>query len=407
MTDWNYDGTNVTVSLGGSGWIPQHWLGYPFGEGLAQAALTLPALAAEWARQCTPLAAYLVRSQHPDGYWGLNTTVDTPDLRRGPRVVTFLQWYYTHVQDAAVAGAINKYAQFLISDPLWYGVATDSKDIVQDVGPGLVTGFVSLAVADLLAWPSTFVATKTGERDGASGEAAQGDGQSAPAPPVPAAPGFTLFEMGMGNYSCFRVPGVVHTGTSILVFAEAMTSGKGCNDHGPKDIVARRSTDGGVTWGALIPVLGDTLATGTSIMYRNPTPVYHRYHGRAGGVVLLNVVNCTDLNGPGAWLSLQLRSTDDGLSWSEPERVVGMGAYDGTLAGPGFGIQLGRHSETNKRDPILSNRVLYCGATGYHKGHAMSAIVWYSDDGGQSYSVSPDAVFKVRFRVRFSTSCGT
>ena len=117
----------------------------------------MPALAAGWAQQCKPLAAYLVRSQHADGYWGLNNTVDTPDLRRGPRVVTFLQWYYTHVQDAKVAGAINKYVQFLLSDPLWYGVATDSKDIVQDVGPGLVTGFVSLAAADLLAWPSTFV----------------------------------------------------------------------------------------------------------------------------------------------------------------------------------------------------------------------------------------------------------
>jgi hypothetical protein len=38
-----------------------------------------------------------------------------------------------------------------------YGVATDNQEILQDVGPGLVTGFVSLAVADLLSWGSTFV----------------------------------------------------------------------------------------------------------------------------------------------------------------------------------------------------------------------------------------------------------
>jgi hypothetical protein len=53
------------------------------------------------------------------GYWGLNNTVDTPDLRRGPRVVTFLQWHYSHSRNTAVASAINRYAQFLLSDALW------------------------------------------------------------------------------------------------------------------------------------------------------------------------------------------------------------------------------------------------------------------------------------------------
>ena len=142
-------------------------------------------------------------------------------------------------------------------------------------------------------------------------------------------------------------------------------------------------------------VLGDTLTTGAKIMYRNPTPIMYHNHTKGDGAVLLNVVNCTDFNGPGPWLSLQLHSTNDGLTWSSSKPAVGLagGDYDGVLAGPGFGIQLGRHSETNRRDPILSNRVLYCGATGYHKGHAMNAVVWYSDTGGARWQVS-STVFK-------------
>ena len=159
LTDWNYDDTNATAGLAGSGWIPQHWIAYPFGEGLVQAALADPGAAIRFVTRTAPLVAYLCRSQHPDGYWGLNKTADTPDLRRGVRVVTFLQWHYSVRPAPEVAAAIARFADFLLSDPLWYGVAYDGPDTLKDVGPGLVTGFVSLDVADLLSFGSSFVAT--------------------------------------------------------------------------------------------------------------------------------------------------------------------------------------------------------------------------------------------------------
>lgn len=167
LTDYNYDATNVTVGLGGSGWMPQHWIGYPFGEGLVQAALTSgddSGATSRWISRTAPLVAYLCRSQHPDGYWGVNNTADTPDLRRGVRVATFLQWYHRLAPTTEVAAAIRRFADFLLSDPHWYGVASAgvARGTLRDVGPGLVTGFVSLAVADMLKFGSSFVAGSVG-----------------------------------------------------------------------------------------------------------------------------------------------------------------------------------------------------------------------------------------------------
>jgi sialidase-1 len=74
-----------------------------------------------------------------------------------------------------------------------------------------------------------------------------------------------------------------------------------------------------------------------------------------------------------------------------------MGKWEGVLAGPGAGIQLGRHSHVNKQNAKLKNRILLCcGATGYQGGHAMAAVVWYSDDDGQSWSVSPSVLSEMQ-----------
>jgi hypothetical protein len=35
---------------------------------------------------------------------------------------------------------------------------------------------------------------------------------------------------------------------------------------------------------------------------------------------------------------------------------------------------------------LITGRIVMCGATGYHTGHAMNAVVWYSDNAGSSYT---------------------
>jgi sialidase-1 len=196
----------------------------------------------------------------------------------------------------------------------------------------------------------------------------------------------SIFADGMGGYFCHRVPGMVNTGRSLLVFVESRH--RSCHDQEQKDVNFRKSTDGGVTWGPLTRVLGSAAETNSTHTFRNPTPLHHTMKNGTE-VLVLNVVNSSlPSHAAVTWPSLQLLSYDEGATWTEPRRVVGMGKYEGVLAGPGTGIQLGRHSAANKADPVLSNRMLFCGATGYQRGHAMLGIVWYSDDDGETWAIS-------------------
>jgi len=58
-----------------------------------------------------------------------------------------------------------------------------------------------------------------------------------------------LFRAGTGGYGCYRIPALARTEQgSLLAFAEARKSPSGA-DRGDIDIVLRRSTDDGRTWG--------------------------------------------------------------------------------------------------------------------------------------------------------------
>ena len=95
-----------------------------------------------------------------------------------------------------------------------------------------------------------------------------------------------VFVAGDGNYSCFRVPSIVEVGSggTLLAFAEARQLS--CDDQAPKDIVLRRSHDGGVTWGALQRVAtgpgGSDLAEGAA-----PAPALSNFTARNPYAVVL------------------------------------------------------------------------------------------------------------------------
>ncbi len=75
------------------------------------------------------------------------------------------------------------------------------------------------------------------------------------------------FWSGQEGYASYRIPAVVvtHAGT-VLAFCEGRVDS--ASDHGNIDIVLKRSTDGGRTWGPLT-----VAATNGSNIAGNPAPV--------------------------------------------------------------------------------------------------------------------------------------
>eukprot|EP00037_Helgoeca_nana_P021128 m.212330 g.212330 ORF g.212330 m.212330 type:complete len:507 (+) comp25526_c1_seq1:71-1591(+) len=199
-----------------------------------------------------------------------------------------------------------------------------------------------------------------------------------PPPPPPPFPLSRIYTAGEGGYACHRVPAILTLpdGT-LLVFAESRRPS--CADQAPKDITTRRSIDGGITWSPIKRVIGQSILANNSVTYRNPYPTLST--SGSAVTVVLNVVNSTDTAPTAGWPSLQLISTDGGLTFSPPRPVAALNAdpiVEGILGGPGYGIELMKHG----------GRLVSCGATGYHSGHAMEAAVWYSDDVGVTWNVS-------------------
>jgi hypothetical protein len=89
---------------------------------------------------------WLLNSQNADGSWG---KLRSSDQQRSPRCLSVLTWYYRNCEkDPAIPPAVEKYCKYLL-DPensKAYGV----NELVK------TTGFVGLAVAELLKPGSTF-----------------------------------------------------------------------------------------------------------------------------------------------------------------------------------------------------------------------------------------------------------
>ena len=118
------------------------------GEGFISADTHLkdPELHAFLKKEIRPCVQWLLTIQNPDGSWG---KLRSSDQQRSPRCLSVLTWYYRNCeQDPAIATAVQKYCKFLLKpeNSKAYGV----KELVK------TTGFVGLAVAELLAPGSTF-----------------------------------------------------------------------------------------------------------------------------------------------------------------------------------------------------------------------------------------------------------
>lgn len=194
-----------------------------------------------------------------------------------------------------------------------------------------------------------------------------------------------LFKGGTGGYGCYRIPALVRTAAdTLLAFAEARES-PSCADRGDIDIVVRRSTNDGRTWGPVEVVLSGVPDDPEKPFTRgNPAPVVDRVTGR---VFLLSTSN--EATPGGARLPWVQHSDDDGLTWSPATRIPA--SFDGTTrgwfaTGPSHGVQL--------RDGRL--------VVGAHQavGDVVRAGVLHSPDHGANWYASqvPDSFVEGQVR---------
>jgi len=131
----------------------------------------------------------------------------------------------------------------------------------------------------------------------------------------------TVFRSGDDGYATFRIPAVVRAKDGTLVaFAEARVTSAA--DDGNVDLVSKRSTDEGRTWGSL-----QVVADFDSNFIGNPSPVVDPKTGRI--VLLATYKNAADkefqiLSGTGVEASREylLTSDDDGAMWSQPKEIT-------------------------------------------------------------------------------------
>ncbi|SED79317.1 sialidase-1 [Streptomyces sp. 2112.3] len=184
------------------------------------------------------------------------------------------------------------------------------------------------------------------------------------------------------GYFCFRIPAVVKSvrGT-LLAFAEGRRHD--CGDAGDIDLVLKRSTDGGRTWGPL-----QVINHGNGDTHGNPAPIVDR---RTGRIVLAETYNKGRTDGLSCEVPCDRTphlqySDDEGATWSAPRDLtaaVRPPQWNSWYAtGPLHGIQLtrGRHAGRLvfgiNSESYADNRVT-----------ANHAALVHSDDGGATWKV--------------------
>ena len=179
----------------------------------------------------------------------------------------------------------------------------------------------------------------------------------------------TVFTRGEAGYHCFRIPALVVTpkGT-VLAFAEGRRDS--CRDDADIDLVLKRSTDQGLTWGPLQVLFDDG-----DLSVNQPVPVVNR---ETGEVVF---VFCK--NNQRVFVS---KSGDEGVTWSEPREIseqVADPSWSYLGAGPGHGIQLssGRLLVSSWGDLSPGPRTWRPASW----GKVQFSYAMYSDDHGETW----------------------
>lgn len=179
-------------------------------------------------------------------------------------------------------------------------------------------------------------------------------------------------EMRSLGYYQARIPSIVQAQDGVLV---AMAECNPCNTLPActthigwiTDLCSKRSFDGGKTW------------TNVSIVVKDGSQPNMIFDVLRGTIVL----NC-NVGRTGDWPhsghNVVVSSADAGASWTLPAPLPAPAAI-GQTSGPGVGLQLASNVTGH------AGRLLFMGWRDLGKGRTDGDVVWYSDDGGRSYSL--------------------
>ena len=192
-----------------------------------------------------------------------------------------------------------------------------------------------------------------------------------------------IFAKGDYGYDTFRIPAIIKAANGDLIaFAEARKNGAG--DTGDIDLVMRRSSDNGKSWGEMRVIWDD----GVNVC-GNPAPVVDAESGR-----LLLLLTWNDGRDPERAInkrtSIDTRrvfvtcSEDNGYNWSTPREITADTKdpqWTWYATGPCHAIQM-------RKGPHKGRLIVPCDH-GVFGGHYASHII-YSDDGGESWHLGGD-----------------
>ncbi|MFD8390245.1 exo-alpha-sialidase [Streptomyces sp. NPDC059680] len=194
------------------------------------------------------------------------------------------------------------------------------------------------------------------------------------------------FRAGREGYAAYRIPAVVATRAgTLLAFCEGRAGSAA--DHGHIDIVLKRSTDGGRTWGPL-----QVAASNGHDLAGNPAPVVLDtgrillVHVRAAATATEAAIlrgRVPDADGRRVWVR---HSDDEGAAWSVPREITAQVKKPGWrwyATTPGHALQL-----STGRILVPANHTLPPNGTDtgtgaeprYNSGHCL-----LSDDRGETW----------------------
>jgi len=187
----------------------------------------------------------------------------------------------------------------------------------------------------------------------------------------------TVFSAGNDGYHTYRIPSVIVTPKGALIaFCEARKNGRG--DAGDIDLVLKRSSDGGNSWGKQSVLWDDAENT-----CGNPCPVVDRNTGTIWLLLTHNLgkdteaklVDGTSQGTRTVWVA---QSRDDGLTWTKPTEItrdVKRSDWTWYATGPGVGIQ----TKTGRLIVPCDNKV---SGTKARQSHII-----FSDDHGSTWKL--------------------